>query len=177
MRGVMVIIGRDIKLRLLLVILSVIILFPDTSYAHVTRFFDGFAIVSPFIIVVVNFFKFLIIAQFNSHNNTKKLFNLILSVAAAEIFLIFVVYCIALAFLSIFNITNHEIEEIHIFFLMIISFGIIAIAPNILLVKDEKQEFSKAIAIPKTFICAAMLAFITPSVETALVILSSLNIL
>jgi hypothetical protein len=76
----MVIIGRDIKLRLLLVILSVIILFPDTSYAHVTRLFDGFAIGSPFIILIVNFFKFLIISQFKPHTNTKSLFNSILYV-------------------------------------------------------------------------------------------------
>ena len=145
----MVIIGRDIKLRLLLVILSVIILFPDTSYAHVTRFFDGFAIVSPFIIVVVNFFKFLIIAQFNSHNNTKKLFNLILSVAAAEIFLVFVVYCLVLAFLSIFNITNHEIEEVHIFFLMIISFGIIAIALIFCWLKTKNRSFQKLLLYQK----------------------------
>ena len=169
----MVMIDRDKKLRLLLIILSVTILFPDTSFAHTTGLVDSFTIASPFIILFANLFKFLIIAEFKGRTDYKSLLYSIFFVLTLEIFLVFFVFIVLSIFLSIFYTDPiYEMKEMHLFFLLIFSFGIITIAPNVLLVKEKKEKFFETIAVPKKLIFAAMLAFITPSIEAVLLIFS-----
>ena len=124
------------------------------------------------IIIVVNIFKLLILRP---NKNFKFSLGTLFCVAVAEIFLIFLSrfpIALILIFLKLVGFKTYEIMEFYELLGIIalaISYGLLAIVPNLFLVRERDQKFFEIITVPKKIFHAAMLAFITPVIGVILI--------
>ena len=159
----------------LIIILLASTLFPKYAYATGPGQAIAFLILAVVIILGVNIFKLLILWP---DKKIKFSLGTHLCVVIAEIFLIFFSrFPITLLqiFLKLFGFNIYEIMRSYQWLGIIawpISFGLLAILPNLFLVRERDQKLLEILTVPEKIFHAAMLAFITPAIGVVLMNIS-----
>ena len=164
------------KLVWFIIVLVASILFPKPAYATGPGQAIAFLIVGAVIILCVNIFKLIILRP-----NKKIKFSLgtLFCVAVAEIFLILIHHLPilpVLILLKLIGLKTYELmgsHELLGLFASAISYGLLAIVPNLFLVRERDQKFMEILTVPKKIFHAAMLAFITPAIGVILIYISN----
>jgi hypothetical protein len=157
------------------IILLASTLFPKHAFATGPGKAIAFLIFGVAIIIIVNIFKLLILRP---NKNLKFSLGTIFCVAFVEIFLIFLSrfpIVLILIVLKLLGYKTYEIMESYQLLGIIalaISYGLLAIVPNLFLVREKDQKLFEIITVPKKILHAAMLAFITPTIGAILIITS-----
>lgn len=154
-------------------ILLICILLPKLAFANGMAQLGAFLVLGPVIIICVNIFKYF---SLKSNKIFILSFGIIFGVIIAEICLIFIYHfpmLLIFFFFKLIGINIFELTESYPLlglFVQAISFGLLAIFPNLFLVREKDQKFTEIATVPKKVLFAAMLAFITPTIGTILII-------
>ena len=149
------------------------ILFPEYAFASGMEGLPFVFIFCPFLVICINFGKYLYLKP---HKELKNTFGTFVGVVITEIILISLCHwpvVLLMLFLSLitgiegFRISE-SLEDIGLI-LMGVSYGIMAIVPNLFLLKEEGQSFINTLKIPKKIIRATILAFIFPTITVIVI--------
>jgi len=147
------------------------ILFPKYALASGMEGIGILLILGPLFIICVNFGKYLYL---KSNKELKLSFVAFVGVVITELFLIYFSYypiMIILVLLKLNGIETYKILESYEvlgLFAQALSYGVLAILPNLFLLREKDQTFIRVLKSPNKVFLAAILAFIIPTIGVIL---------